>query len=210
MTQTEVPAPVPGYRTRASARIDEMPGASTEEVAAALVAELTSTQVEELAIAQMRELVEEVLRSRARRVETASARSLSASQPPPRRPMSDWVVEAIAAGNARDEERARLEAEQIQRNYIERRDAAIRDLTAALAEEIRLELTEELLSTEFAIGDGSRVTWGAATTADHERRIEMLEGNIAANADTAAKHRAAIEMLKTSHASTLRDIGVAA
>ena len=45
------------------------------------------------------------------------------------------------------------------------------------AAHIRLETTRELLGTLFALGDGTSVTWGAATVDQHEQRIGMLTRN---------------------------------
>lgn len=68
-------------------------------------------------------------------------------------------------------------------------------LVEVTAEKTRLRVTAELLGSEFALGDGRKVTWGAAAKADHEQRIEMVSKNAAANIEDAARHRAAVKML---------------
>lgn len=74
------------------------------------------------------------------------------------------------------------------------------------AAEIRLEFTEELLASEFALGDGRRVTWGSATSADHEQRIELLVQNAASNTEAAARHRSAVSTLQMTGCDRLRDL----
>lgn len=74
------------------------------------------------------------------------------------------------------------------------------------ASQMALELTTELLRSEFALGDGVRVKWGDATSAQHEQRYAMLLKNAAANAEGAARHRAAVNMLEKSGASCLAEV----
>lgn len=92
----------------------------------------------------------------------------------------------------------------------ERMAAEMRVLVDRIADTIRLEVTQELLDSEFALGDGRQVRWGSATVAEHEQRIDMLERNAVANAEAAARHRAAIDLLKANGATSLGEIGVAA
>jgi hypothetical protein len=72
---------------------------------------------------------------------------------------------------------------------------------------IRLEVTAELLETVFALGDGQRVTWGDATVDQHQQRIGMLMQNMYANAETAARHQAAVGMIEAAGVATLREVG---
>lgn len=81
----------------------------------------------------------------------------------------------------------------------------VRQLVDDVARETRLEVTQELLGTEFALGDGRRVTWGTATRADHEQRVSMLNNNAAANAEAAARHMQAIDLLERAGVTCLRD-----
>lgn len=82
----------------------------------------------------------------------------------------------------------------------------IRSIVSEMKSQIKLELTSELLSTEFAIGNGQRVTWGTATRDQHQLRIEMLLKNASANADAAARHAKAIELLESSGAQCLAKV----
>jgi hypothetical protein len=74
------------------------------------------------------------------------------------------------------------------------------------ATHIRLELTAELLGSEFALGDGRRVTWGDATVTDHDQRISMLIANASANAEAAARHRAAVMLIESLGVQSLGEI----
>lgn len=89
-----------------------------------------------------------------------------------------------------------------------RRHDLIRGLLEQYKETIRLELTEELLGSIFALGDGRRVTWGEATRAEHEQRIDMLAKNANANAAAAARHMAAVSMIEEAGVERLADIPV--
>ena len=82
------------------------------------------------------------------------------------------------------------------------------DLRASVeryAAEVRLELIDSLLDAEFAV-DGERVTWGAATIEQHERRASWLETHASGTLETAARHRAAIMMLREAQLATLREL----
>lgn len=75
-------------------------------------------------------------------------------------------------------------------------------------EEYRLRRTRELMATEFALPDGRRVTWGDATEQDHRERIAMLDGNIFANIEAAARHSAALDLIVEAGAKTLGEVGL--
>jgi len=77
-----------------------------------------------------------------------------------------------------------------------------------IEQRVRIEVTEELLSTAFATGDGNRVTWGAATLDQHKDRLRMLKKHIQGTAETAAMHSAAIRMIQEAGVSTLAEVGV--
>jgi hypothetical protein len=102
---------------------------------------------------------------------------------------SDWV----STDEGRDACRSRL-------------GRAIHDAEAAYRDQIRLELTAELLSSEFALGDGRRPTWGTASIEDHRARIAMQQGKAEAVIKDAARHGKAIEMLEGSGASCLNEL----
>ena len=74
------------------------------------------------------------------------------------------------------------------------------------AADLRIEWTTELLEAGISLPDGSRTTWGAATIEQHQTRIDMLTHNAVANAEAAARHRVAIDMLQEANASCLNDV----
>lgn len=82
----------------------------------------------------------------------------------------------------------------------------IQALLEQQADNIRLELTTEFLSAQFAIGDGRTVSWGDATVEDHLERIELLKSNAAGNMLTASRHLAAIRTITAQNAECLGDI----
>lgn len=79
-------------------------------------------------------------------------------------------------------------------------------LVKTTAEEVRLETTRELLSSMFALGDGTDVSWGDATIEQHQRRAEMLLRNAVGNTDTAALHTAAVRMITEAGVTCLREV----
>lgn len=74
----------------------------------------------------------------------------------------------------------------------------------------RLELTAELLGSQFALGDGSQVSWGDATIDQHRQRIEFLMKHVDGNLQTIRLHEVAASMLRESHASCLNEVAVPA
>ena len=72
--------------------------------------------------------------------------------------------------------------------------------------ETRLQVTEELLGSEFALGDGRRVTWREATVNDHRQRIALLTHNAAANAEAATRHEKAVELIVHAGVATLGEV----
>lgn len=71
------------------------------------------------------------------------------------------------------------------------------------ADALRIEWTNELLATEIALPDGTRTTWGAATVEQHTERAQMFERMAQGNLEGAARHRKAIDELRSSGASSL-------
>lgn len=93
------------------------------------------------------------------------------------------------------------------RDYFARlRQRAVLDLIDETAQQVRLETTVELLSSVFALGDGTETTWGAATVAQHEQRLQMLAKNASGVVETAALHRKAIEMIRAAGVSCLAEV----
>lgn len=68
-------------------------------------------------------------------------------------------------------------------------------------------LREKLLKETFALGDGSSVTWGAATVADHVKRVQFLSTMVDGLRATAAKHQNAVATIEmTVGAKCLNDV----
>jgi hypothetical protein len=81
----------------------------------------------------------------------------------------------------------------------------VSEVVREYAEQIRLEVTEELLRSKFALGDGTELTWGGATVDQHRQRIELLQRNAVGTLETAARHQAAIRMLEEKNVSCLEE-----
>lgn len=122
-----------------------------------------------------------------------------------RRAYWDWV-EATDEGKKYESEIAAADAAAASRLH-ENLRSAMAEMTAAL----RIEWTRELLASEFALPDGTRVTWRNAAIPQHEARVAMYMRNAEANLEGAARHLKAVEELKRAGAPTLGDlVGVAA
>lgn len=67
-----------------------------------------------------------------------------------------------------------------------------------------------LYKTPFALGDGTRVTWGRATVEQHEMRLAMLRRLRAGLDQTIARHNEALELLRTTGVKCLEDLAEAA
>ncbi|BBY11002.1 hypothetical protein [Mycobacterium marseillense] len=94
-------------------------------------------------------------------------------------------------------------------NYIHhQRTALVTKLIRDVADEVRFEVTAELLDTMFATGDGTRVSWGDATIAQHTERVDTLTKMIAGTSETAAMHIAAVRMCEGAGVDTLRQISI--
>ncbi len=82
----------------------------------------------------------------------------------------------------------------------------VSDVVEVVKEHTRLAVTKELLQTEFALGNGVKVTWGTATKENHEQRIALLSENVAGNLEAAARHRLAIQMIEENSVETLSEV----
>lgn len=91
---------------------------------------------------------------------------------------------------------------EARRRFFEKQNQIVQEYAA----EIRLELTNELLSSAFALGDGTWVTWGEATAEQHRERRDMFLSNAVANTQGAARHEKALAALEAAHVDTLREI----
>jgi len=107
--------------------------------------------------------------------------------------------------------------ESIEQKYLEQEEEANRKLWRSMETALEnyaqariMEWTEELLGSEFALPDGTRVRWGAATVDQHRERFELFRRNAHANLEGAARHRRAIEALEAAHVSSLYELAARA
>lgn len=70
-------------------------------------------------------------------------------------------------------------------------------------EDLKIEWTAELLSSSFALRDGTVVTWGEATADQHRERRKMFLTNAHVNMEGAARHEVAINELEKHGADRL-------
>ena len=124
----------------------------------------------------------------------------------------DWHRRARQVVNAlNDDDRTEMFLEDWHPDGVSgRRYEVMAEKTAVLIDEysarIRVEFTAELLASEFALGDGRRITWGEASIGDHEQRIALLTRNATANAEAAARHCNAVSTLKMANVDRLADV----
>lgn len=113
--------------------------------------------------------------------------------------------EPCATVRMKHEESERLyeqRREEIDRNFHARLEKAITDY----AVEMHMQWTTDLLSSPFALSDGTLITWGEATVEHHRERVEMFQRNAVANMEGAARHEAALRDLTSAGATTLNDL----
>jgi len=70
-----------------------------------------------------------------------------------------------------------------------------------------LRITKKLLASKFSLGDGTEVTWGEATIAQHEQGIKLLWQNIIENLEAYARELGCLkpgEKLEVTRAARLR------
>lgn len=85
-------------------------------------------------------------------------------------------------------------------------DEAVDKQIEEKAREIGMEWTAELLTTTFAMPDGTRVKWGEATLEQHRTRSAQLAKNASRNLEAATRHRVAINTIAESGASCLNEV----
>lgn len=106
-----------------------------------------------------------------------------------------WLTETENGRKYADEEH----------EYNRRKWSALSDALDRYTKELRVQWTAELLSSEFALADGTRVTWGEATREQHIERRDIFMRNASANLEGAARHQQAIDALE-GNAATLNDL----
>ncbi|KQP83725.1 hypothetical protein [Aeromicrobium sp. Leaf291] len=86
---------------------------------------------------------------------------------------------------------------------------ALSETLQEYTDSMRMQWTQEILSTKFRLGDGTEVTWGGATLEQHKSRHQMFMKNAHANLEGAARHQQAIRDLEATGAQTLADLRAA-
>lgn len=81
----------------------------------------------------------------------------------------------------------------------------LRVILERYAAEVRLEVTAELLGSKFA-ANGREVTWGEATVADHQARIDAQIAHAAGTMADVSRHQAAIDLLTKVGARCLDEV----
>lgn len=169
----------------------------------AVVSQMSEEEVHELAAEALAARVNDERRRRALIAEReAEYHTLS--------PLAQWDRDRRERrkriGKENRDLRRRQEAEAREAGFsspTEHAHALLEQAIADWTEHIRMEWTQELLGSDFALRDGTRVTWGAATVAQHSERRAMFADNAKANLEGAARHQHAIQALTESGARSL-------
>lgn len=82
---------------------------------------------------------------------------------------------------------------------------AMRQFHEATRCEVILELSSELLQSGFALGDGTKVTWGEASAVQHQQRFELLMGQSSGGLRAAQRHQAAVKLMQLRNVSSLNE-----
>jgi hypothetical protein len=169
---------------------------------ASVVRGLDRKELERLAIEFVMQQVKLRVRSRSRQVEREA--EVIDDLPPLTLPSgwrstgNGWALDA--GGNRVHDPRYKYRWEARERK--DRAEAMIHDYVARMS----LDLKPELLMSRFALGDGSETSWGEATAEQHRYRQEMYTANVVADAEGAARHVLAIQMLEAENAVTLNEV----
>lgn len=182
--------------------LPELPGYQINEVALILAAKLPHEEVVKLAAEALGERARSKRRAEVLRVERKA-------EVKPERYIFE-IDDDIAAGKEVTwEERRRWNESEERRKKQEVIDQQRHDAFQAAMEEFKREVivewTTELLEASIALPDGTLVTWGEATAEQHEARKAMLEHNVFANAEAAARHEQALLLLRETGASNLNE-----
>jgi len=168
------------------------------------VREMDGEDVMSLAVAYLYAQVKSRKRAQVREVEKSSSRK------------EPWIGakswEQWAQGREVTDDR--LQEHRTARSEVEARElkesnAVIAKMALAIdtfASEMKMRWTAELLASEFAIGDGTKATWGEATVEQHRSRMAMHKSNAMAGMDGYARHAAAVRDLESTGARTLSEV----
>lgn len=100
-------------------------------------------------------------------------------------------------------ERKRVAEEE---DYQRSRVVMLQGLVSEYVDKLRITWTAELLDSPIALGDGTTVLWGDATTDQHQARYDMHARNALAGAEGAARHLKAIEDITGAGVGNLREL----
>ena len=99
------------------------------------------------------------------------------------------------------------EVREIERRSAERMATDIRRVIDGYRANLVLDWYEELLEASFAVNTrGDTVTWGAATVADHQACVAMLEGNMLALGTNSARHLEAVAAIEAAGVTNLDEL----
>jgi hypothetical protein len=167
------------------------------------------SDVDELAIAYLLGQVTVRKRTEAREIEQSADRERKIQQDArhlknfgPKRNTEAWHNWLETADGAKTKARE-IEYERQDRERSRALWSGIQATMDKYKSEMHMEWNRELLASEFALGDGTKTTWGDATYADHEYRVSMHMKNAAAGVEGAARHRSALDFMDERGAATL-------
>ena len=186
----------------------ESEGPITPERASTFLHMINGPELEEIILAWMCEKARDLRRSGTLAEERRQEMSRRISE----RSREAWAGPQGAQRRER-QSRERLAAVREREKADAAREAARTAALAAITEQIDLCIQsaqvvwrKEMLESSFAMTDGSTVTWGDASVAQHEARAEMFMSNAVVNVEGAARHRQAIAEIVSSGASCLNDL----
>lgn len=155
-------------------------------------------QVEQLAIAYLLAQVRNRKRGEVLAVERANQE--------PRYGTEKWATWAAKPENAKAA-RSKVAFEEHMADWEATRSKELWQSFSRMMDDVKakwqMEWSTELLNQKFALGDGTDVTWGNATREQHEYRYKMHANHAVAGIEGASRHKAAIEVLDSTGASSL-------
>lgn len=175
------------------------------------VREMGEEDLIDLAVAYLYGQVKQRRRARVRGIEQSAQYQPPAVPQVPKEPRwgtAGWGRWAALPENAQLAEETRKYRAELARKDSEMLSEYMRSVNAAIdkfREKMRMEWTQELLGSEFAVGDGTVTTWGEATREQHQARMAIHKRNAAAGMEGYARHAAALDEIDRSGATCLRD-----
>ena len=166
-------------------------------------ASMTRSDLETLAVAYLYTQVKNRKRGEVRVVERAATTDI--------KKMPRWGTAAWRTWSEMPENEEEANREREYRNDLARADeeaskklwGEMGSIIEKFKDDMHTQWTEELLQSKFALGDGTETTWGMASRANHEYRLNMHLRNASAGIEGAARHQQAIDELDATGASNL-------